>query len=36
MFFNLSSYGLEDEKYQNEQLQTNISDPGQVVIKAGK
>lgn len=34
MFFNLSSYGLEDEKYQNEQLQTNISDPAQVVIKA--
>ncbi|XP_019164814.1 PREDICTED: sulfhydryl oxidase 2-like isoform X2 [Ipomoea nil] len=25
-----SSYGLEDEKYQNEQLQTNISDPGQI------
>ncbi|CAH9139826.1 unnamed protein product [Cuscuta epithymum] len=25
-----SSYGLDDEKYQNEQLQTNISDPGQI------
>nr|GMD13675.1 sulfhydryl oxidase 2-like isoform X1 [Ipomoea batatas] len=25
-----SSYGLEDEKYQNEQLQTNISDPAQI------
>lgn len=25
-----SSYGLEDEKYENEHLQSNVSDPGQI------
>ncbi|XP_052198900.1 sulfhydryl oxidase 2-like isoform X2 [Diospyros lotus] len=26
-----SSYGLDDEKYENEHLQSNVSDPGQIV-----
>ncbi|KAG5542018.1 hypothetical protein RHGRI_021752 [Rhododendron griersonianum] len=28
-----SSYGLEDEKFENEHLQSNVSDPGQVLQK---
>uniref|UniRef100_A0A5B6Z3V7 Sulfhydryl oxidase n=1 Tax=Davidia involucrata TaxID=16924 RepID=A0A5B6Z3V7_DAVIN len=26
-----SSYGLDDERYENEHLQSNVSDPGQIV-----
>ena len=29
-----SSFGLDDEKFENEHLSSNVSDPGQVVYGA--